>query len=92
MNAEDMINQNIQEKTYTVSIQFNNPTLDKSVVVAPYNPFIKVFNSATEVHLTDRSAGRKRNTADKRKGYGQYGDRQVVQQRNGGRKAAPSSA
>ena len=49
----DMINQNIQEKTYTVSIQFNNPTLDKSVVVAPYNPFIKVFNSATEVHLTD---------------------------------------
>lgn len=53
VNAEDMINQNIQEKTYTVSIQFNNPTLDKSVVVAPYNPFIKVFNSATEVHLTD---------------------------------------
>ena len=47
VNAEDMINQNIQEKTYTVS------TLDKSVVVAPYNPFIKVFNSATEVHLTD---------------------------------------
>ena len=38
VNAEDMINQNIQEKTYTVSIQFNNPTLDKSVVVAPYNP------------------------------------------------------
>ena len=30
VNAEDMINQNIQEKTYTVSIQFNNPTLDKS--------------------------------------------------------------
>ena len=29
VNAEDMINQNIQEKTYTVSIQFNNPTLDK---------------------------------------------------------------
>ena len=53
VNAEDMINQNIQEKTYTVSIQFNNPTLDKPVVVAPYNPFIKVFNSATEVHLTD---------------------------------------
>ena len=53
VNAEDMINQNIQEKTYTVSIQFNNPTLDKSVVVAPYNPFIKVFNSGTEVHLTD---------------------------------------
>ena len=53
VNAEDMINQNIQEKTYTVSIQFNNPTLDKAVVVAPYNPFIKVFNSATEVHLTD---------------------------------------
>ena len=53
VNAEDMINQNIQEKTYTESIQFNNPTLDKSVVVAPYNPFIKVFNSATEVHLTD---------------------------------------
>ena len=53
VNAEDMINQNIREKTYTVSIQFNNPTLDKSVVVAPYNPFIKVFNSATEVHLTD---------------------------------------
>ena len=53
VNAEEMINQNIQEKTYTVSIQFNNPTLDKSVVVAPYNPFIKVFNSATEVHLTD---------------------------------------
>lgn len=53
VNAEDMINQNIQEKTYTVSIQFNNPALDKSVVVAPYNPFIKVFNSATEVHLTD---------------------------------------
>lgn len=53
VNAEDMINQNIQEKTYTVSIQFNNPTLDKSVVVASYNPFIKVFNSATEVHLTD---------------------------------------
>lgn len=50
VNAEDMINQNIQEKTYTVSIQF---TLDKPVVVAPYNPFIKVFNSATEVHLTD---------------------------------------
>ena len=23
------------------------------MVVAPYNPFIKVFNSATEVHLTD---------------------------------------
>jgi len=55
VNAEDMINQNIQEKTYTVSIQFNNPTLDKSVVVAPYNPFIKVFNSATEVHLTDHT-------------------------------------
>lgn len=53
VNAEDMINQNIQEKTYTVSIQFDDPTLDKSVVVAPYNPFIKVFNSATEVHLTD---------------------------------------
>lgn len=53
VNAEDMINQNIQEKTYTVSIQFNNPTLDKSGVVAPYNPFIKVLNSATEVHLTD---------------------------------------
>ena len=34
----------------------------------------------------------KQDTADKRKGYGQYGDRQVVQQRNGGRKAAPSSA
>ncbi|MCA4528924.1 LruC domain-containing protein [Bacteroides ovatus] len=53
VNAEDMINQNIQEKTYTVSIQFDDPTLDKSKVVAPYNPFIKVFNSATEVHLTD---------------------------------------
>jgi len=53
VNAEDMIYQDIQEKTYTVSIQFDDPALDKSTVVAPYNPFIKVLNSATEVHLTN---------------------------------------
>lgn len=53
ISADNMASQDIQEKTYTVSIQFNNPTIDKSEVVVPYNPFIKVSGSATEVHLTD---------------------------------------
>lgn len=51
--AEDMILQDIEEKTYTVSIQFDDPVIDKSEVVAPYNPFIKVSGSFTEVHLTN---------------------------------------
>lgn len=53
ISADDMESQDIQERTYTVSISFENPNIDKSQVAAPYNPFIKVSGSSTEVHLTD---------------------------------------
>lgn len=37
--------------SYTVVITFNQPSIDKSEIVPPYNPFIKVGGSNKEVHL-----------------------------------------
>lgn len=53
ISAEDMPKQDVREKDYTVSIEFNNRTIRKELVVPPYNPFIRVRNSNTEVHLTN---------------------------------------
>lgn len=49
----DMPGMDVKEKVYTVSIKFNNPSIDKQIVVPPYNPFLRVNNSNTEVHLTN---------------------------------------
>ena len=51
--AVNMPSQNVKEVTYTVSITFNKPSINKSEIVPPYNPFIKINNGTTEVHLTD---------------------------------------
>lgn len=44
---------NVQERAYVVSIRFNEQTIDKQTIVPPYNPFVKVNNATTEVHLTN---------------------------------------
>lgn len=54
INAEDMPNQKVTEKAYTVSIEFNNRSTRKENVIPPYNPFIRVRNSNIEVHLTNK--------------------------------------
>lgn len=51
IDAKDMPNHTVKEVSYTISIQFNKPTLSKETVVSPYNPFIKKNN--TEIHLTN---------------------------------------
>lgn len=51
IGAGDMPSQDVTEKTFTVTMTFNDPDMDKSEVVPPYNPFISI--GSTEVHLTD---------------------------------------
>lgn len=51
--AINMPSQNVKEVTYTVSISFEKPSIHKSKIVPPYNPFVKINNSNTEVHLTN---------------------------------------
>lgn len=51
IGAGDMPSQDVKEKNFTVTMTFNNPDMDKSEVVPPYNPFISI--GSTEVHLTD---------------------------------------
>lgn len=51
IGAGDMPSQDVTEKTFTVTMTFNNPDMNKSEVVPPYNPFISI--GSTEVHLTD---------------------------------------
>lgn len=53
VNPGDMPTLDVKEVAYTVSINFDEPSVDKQGVVSPYNPFVKVNNSTTEVHLTN---------------------------------------
>ena len=53
ISAADMPSQNVTEKTYTVSIQFRDRTLEQGKVQPPYNPFIK--RGRTEIHLTNQA-------------------------------------
>lgn len=49
----DMPGLDVEGKAYTVSIKFSKPSVAKENVIPPYNPFMRVNNSNTEVHLTN---------------------------------------
>lgn len=51
VNPMDMPLMSIPEVTYNVTITFDNPTVKKSEIAAPYNPFIRL--GKTEVHLVN---------------------------------------
>lgn len=73
----DMPGMDVKGKVYTVSIKFDKPSIDKQNVVPPYNPFIRVNNSNTEVHLTNYKPSPKAtntfpNGADISTGNGNY--------------------
>lgn len=50
--AIDMSSAQPQEVSYTITTTFDTP-LSKENIIPPYNPFIKIINSNTEVHLTN---------------------------------------
>lgn len=52
VGAEDMP-ETVSEVGYTTVITFDSPSLSKDEITPPYNPFIKIRGSNTEVHLVN---------------------------------------